>query len=285
MSHYVLSAFADEAGEALEAQIAALRRNGIRYLEIRSVNGVNICDTPLETVAEYRRKLDAAGIRVMTVGSKIGKIGLDDDWNAHVALFLHTLAAAKLLGAEKIRMFSLFTGGQPQRCRETVLARMEELLRIAEAAGIRLCHENEKDIYGDEGGRVLELMDRFAGRMEFIFDPANFIQCACRPPEMYAAMKHRIGYFHVKDCCAATGQVVPAGEGDGHLAEILADYAKDHEGTMLTVEPHLMAFTGLRDAVSIREDAVPRFASNDDAFDYAVGALKNILDREGLSYE
>lgn len=285
MSHYILSAFADEAGETLAAQIAALRRNGIRRLEIRSVGGVNICDTPLETVAEYRRQLDAAGIRVVTVGSKIGKIGLADDWNAHTALFLHTLAAAKLLGAEKIRMFSLFTGGQPRRCRETVMARMEELLRMAEAAGIRLCHENEKDIYGDEGSRVLELMDRFAGRMEFIFDPANFIQCGCRPPEMYAAMKNRIGYFHVKDCCAATGYVVPAGEGDGHLAEILADYAKDHESTMLTVEPHLMAFTGLRDDVSIRDDAAPRFADNDAAFDYAVGALKTILDRKGLSYE
>ena len=285
MSKFILSAFTDEAGATLDEQLAAMKRNGLHYMEIRSVNGMNICDTPLETVKEYKKQMDEAGVEVMTVGSKIGKVSLEDDWNEHVALFLHTLAAARILGAKKIRMFSIFTQKQPDACRETVMARMEELLRMAEAAGITLCHENEKEIFGDVGGRVEELMDRFAGRMEFIFDPANFIQCGCRPAEMYAAMKDRISYFHMKDCHMGTGIVAPVGEGDGSIAEILTDYAKEHENVMLTVEPHLKGFVGLKDEVSIRETGRPRFETNAEAFDYAVNALKAILNKGELSYE
>lgn len=285
MSKYVLSAFADEAAPDLKGQIAALQRNGIRYMEIRSVNGENICQTPLETVAEYKKALDAAGIRVLSVGSRIGKVRLSDDWNAHVAEFLHTLGAAKILGASKMRMFSLYVPQPVDAHRGEVIERMEQLLQIAAAAGVTLCHENEKGIYGDGCERVLDLMHTLAGRMEFIFDPANFIQCSCAPLELYRQMRDSISYFHMKDAKMGSGLVVPVGEGDGQIETILRDFAVDHEETMLTVEPHLMAFIGLRDEVSMPGREKPRYRDNNEAFDAAVTALKTILERSSLCYE
>ncbi len=287
MSKYILSAFADEAGKTLEEQIAALKKNGIRYMEIRSVNGVNICKTPLETVAEYKKQLDEAGIQVVTIGSSVGKVRLTADYNAHLAMFLHTLAVAKILGATRIRMFSLFMpqGEDAGKYRDLVMQRMKELLDIAEGTGIKLYHENEKDIYGDVDSRVLELMDAFHGRMEFIFDPANYIQCGCNPLEVYPKVKSRTAYFHMKDALTSDGSVVPVGSGNGGVREILVDFAKDHENTMLTVEPHLMVFDGLKDSVSMKEDRPFVYQNNAEAFDAAVSALKNILEEEGLSYE
>lgn len=48
----ILSAFADEAGESLTEQIAALGENNIPYIELRGVNGKNISDhTPEEAAA------------------------------------------------------------------------------------------------------------------------------------------------------------------------------------------------------------------------------------------
>ena len=287
MSKFILSAFADEAGQSLDEQIAALQRNGIRHMEIRFVDGVYICNTPLATVAEYKKKLDAAGIRVVTIGSPVGKVHLNEDYNAHLAMYLHTLAVAKILGATRIRMFSLF---MPQdedaaKYKDLVMGRMQELLDIAEGTGITLYHENEKEIYGDIDCRVEELMDAFAGRMKFIFDPANFVQCNCKPLEAYGRLASRTDYFHIKDARLADGRVVPVGAGDGNVREILVDFAKNHEDTMLTVEPHLKVFSGLTDTVSMGSEEEYVYASNAEAFDVAVNALKKILDEEGLSYE
>lgn len=287
MSKFVLSAFADEAGVTLEEQIAALQRNNIRHMEIRSVNGKNICMTPLETVAEYKKKLDTSGIKVMTIGSPVGKLELTEDYNAHLAMFLHTLAVARILGATRIRMFSFFmpAGEDPAAHKELVMHRLQEMIDIAAGTGITLYHENEKDIYGDVDGRVLELMDAFEGKIAFIFDPANFIQCGCDPLEIYLKMKNHIGYFHMKDALADTGAVVPVGEGNGGIPQILADYAKDHDNTMLTIEPHLKTFAGLTDVVSMPSGGEFVYKDNNEAFDTAVAALKTILDQAGLSYE
>ena len=290
MSDYILSAFADEAGVSLDEQIAALQRNGIRYMEIRSVDGLNICKTPLETVAAYKKKLDAAGIKVTTIGSCIGKLNLEDNYEEHIAMFLHTLGVAKILGATRIRMFSVFLpqDGNAAAYRDKVFAMMKEMLDLAEPTGIALYHENEKDIYGDVSCRVRDLMDTFGDRMKFIFDPANFVQCGCDTLKVYDELKENLAYFHIKDAKASDNVVVPPGSGDGNIGTILRDFAKDHSDTMLTLEPHLMDFVGLSDLgddVSIKKESQYTYKNNAEAFDFAANALKQLLEKEGLSYQ
>lgn len=287
MSKFLLSAFADEAGESLQEQIAALKRNNITHMEIRAVDGVNVCLTPLDKIKEYKKQLDEAGIKIVTIGSPVGKVHLDEDYTEHVAMFLHTLAVAKILGATRIRMFSIFLPQDEDaaKYKELVMSRMAEMVKIAEGTGITLYHENEKDIYGDVPERVLELMDAFGGKMQFIFDPANYVQCDRDPLEVYPLLKDKIAYFHIKDARMDNKRVVPAGTGSGRIPEILKDYAKTHENTMLTLEPHLKAFAGLKDEVSIQYDEEAAYKDNNEAFDAGVAALKKILDEEGLSYE
>ena len=287
MSKFLLSAFADEAGESLQEQIAALKRNNITHMEIRAVDGVNVCLTPLDKIKEYKKQLDEAGIKIVTIGSPVGKVHLDEDYTEHVAMFLHTLAVAKILGATRIRMFSIFLPQDEDaaKYKELVMSRMAEMVKIAEGTGITLYHENEKDIYGDVPERVLELMDAFGGKMQFIFDPANYVQCDRDPLEVYPLLRDKIAYFHIKDARMDNKRVVPAGTGSGRIPEILKDYAKTHENTMLTLEPHLKAFAGLKDEVSIQYDEEAAYKDNNEAFDAGVAALKKILDEEGLSYE
>ena len=222
MAKYILSAFADEAGASLDEQIAALKRNHIQYMEIRSVNGVNICQTPLETVKQYKQQLDAAGIRVMTIGSCIGKVKLTDDYDEHLAMFQHTLEAAKILGATRMRMFSFFTKN-PTADRNAVFDHLDEWLTLAQEAGVTLYHENEKDIFGDTDERVLQLVHAFKGRMQFIFDPANFVQCGQDTLEAWEMLRPYVHYLHIKDA-NELGRMVPAGEGCGNLPTILKKY-------------------------------------------------------------
>ena len=44
MARFVFSAFADEAANALDDQIIALKRNGVTYIEPRGLDGNGILD-------------------------------------------------------------------------------------------------------------------------------------------------------------------------------------------------------------------------------------------------
>ena len=67
-------------------------------------------------------------------------------------------------------------------------------------------------------------MDTFYGEhFKAIFDFANFVQAGEDTIKAYALLKEYISYLHVKDAFMVNGSVVPAGFGDGHVKEILAD--------------------------------------------------------------
>lgn len=57
-------AFADEAGAAIDEQIAALTENRLDGLEIRNVDGINISDISLGKAREVRKKLDYYGLKI-----------------------------------------------------------------------------------------------------------------------------------------------------------------------------------------------------------------------------
>ena len=91
-----LSAFADEASPMLEGQIAAMKRNGIEYLEIRGVNGENIANISCDDAKKYADQLTQAGIKVWSIGSPIGKVKIDSDLLEH--RFTHDLFFADRAG-------------------------------------------------------------------------------------------------------------------------------------------------------------------------------------------
>lgn len=90
------------------------------------------------------------------------------------------------------------------------------MVKIADGYGITLYHENEKGIYGDTAERVAAIKKNVSG-LKFVFDPANYVQVG----EDVAAALDKSGadaaYFHIKDAIKTTGEIVPAGEGNGEI--------------------------------------------------------------------
>jgi len=72
------------------------------------------------------------------------------------------------------------------------------------------------------------------------FDPANFVMLGVRPyTEAYPVLESYIDYLHIKDGVMATRTVVPAGEGDGEIREVMgALKARGFDG-FASLEPHL----------------------------------------------
>ncbi len=270
-----LSAFADEISPDPNEQIAVLRDEGIRHIDLRGAWGVNVLDLYDRQVGDLRRALTDSGIGVAAIASPIGKVPIDAPFDEHLRRFERAITLAHAFDAPCIRIFSFYppaatatssagtanapvaassgnavapsadslvSGADPATYRDEVRRRLRELTARARAAGLTLLHENEKDIYGDTVARCVDLL-RSVDDDHFVaaFDPANYIQCGQTPyPDAYEAVRPWLRYVHVKDA-RADGSVVAAGEGVSRWSDLLRCLRADGYDGVLALEPHLAA--------------------------------------------
>ena len=79
----------------LQTQCDVLAGLGIRYVEFRSAWDVNVLDLDDDQVDEVVRILAANNLSVSSIGSPIGKINIEDDFDAHVTRMERALAVAR----------------------------------------------------------------------------------------------------------------------------------------------------------------------------------------------
>ena len=271
-----LCAFSDEAGSSLQAQIDALHRNGMSLMEIRMVDGENISKISLEKAAEIAKTLKENNIQVWSIGSPLGKVHLNEEFKLSDTLDQceHLCKLANILGADKIRMFSFYDAYDKKA---EVIDYLKQLVALANSYGVQLCHENEKNIYGDVLSRVQELMAEVPG-LKFVYDPANYLQCGESAADTLPALHSSTEYFHIKDVISETQQLVPAGYGDGNIAGLIEKITDDK---VLTLEPHLKVFAGYSSFDAEEMNNKFHYASNTEAFDAAVAAIKELLNKQG----
>lgn len=248
---WTITGFADEISKDLDEQIELLTELKIKFVEFRSAWGTKVLDLSEEQLGTAKQQLDLAGIRLSSVGSDLGKIQITDPFAAHLERARHGVEVANFFGAKYIRMFSFFMpeGQDPAIYRDEVMRRTRAMVELAEAGGIILLHENEKDIFGDTPERVVDLMTTIdSPNYRAIFDPANYVQCGIKPAtEAYPMVKEFTDYIHCKDARYPTpgqelGEVVPSGEGDGQFPELLQALKQSGFNGFLSIEPHLGDF-------------------------------------------
>jgi len=267
---FKLAAFADEAAADIKDQIEVLKENNISLLEIRGVDGTNIADISLAKAKEVRSILDNAGISCWSLGSPFGKIGINDDFYSHLESFKRSLDVCEVLGAHHIRLFSFYNAIGHF---DEVAKRLDKFVRSAKGYNVILCHENEKDIYGDIASRCLEIHKNFP-EIKAVFDPANFIQSGQDTKEAWTLLSPYIEYMHIKDALS-DGFVVPAGKGIGNIPILLGEY----KGEVLTIEPHLTVFEGFNELEATNRSNIRKYAYSNsvEAFKAAVDALNNLI--------
>jgi len=248
MSRFTISGFSDEIDQDIDIQFSALNKMGISYFEPRGINGTSIADLTDEQLENLKSKMKEYGIKVSSIGSPIGKIGIRDDFEEHLVKLRRVIHIAKELDTKYIRMFSFFMReDKPEDVRDEVMRRMKAMTKVAEEEGVILLHENEKGIYGDIAPRCAEILKEVnSPNLRAVFDFANFVQCGqVTYPDAFELMKPYVKYIHIKDAKFESGDVVPPGEGDGQLETIFKAFP-EYEG-FLSLEPHLGVFAGLAD--------------------------------------
>ena len=282
----IISGFADEIHPDLDVQLKVVKELGMDHICLRAVDFKGIADY---TVEEFHEKilprLNAAGVKVSSLGSPIGKIDIDDE-EAYAKQLkqLDTLCQiCKLVDCKYIRMFSFWMlKKNPEEWKDVVLKKLAGFAEIAAKHDVILIHENEKDIYGDIGSRCKIILDELASpNFKAAFDFANFVQCGENTAECWEMLKEHVAYIHIKDAVSGSNENVVCGTGEGKIPQLLKKAIKEegYEG-FLTLEPHLVLFATLQ-SLEV-EDATEVIATNkakDGAEGYAMqyNALCEIL--------
>ena len=281
-----LCAFADEADKLIVNQIKALNDNNIHFLEIRGVDGINISDISLSAAEDLRKQFDDKGIKVWSIGSPIGKCNIDQDFSIELERFKRVLDIASVLGAENIRIFSFYGTNGEARFVDEVIARLKSFVALASEKGITLCHENEKDIFGEQAENCL-ILHKAIPELKAVFDPANFVQAHVDPIMAWNMLRSFVKYCHVKDA-DNDGKNVVAGDGIGKIGDILKNFA-DQGGGIATLEPHLVSFVGLnaleKDGKTDKNVGAISFENDREAFDVDVKAVRAIMSEYDIEEE
>lgn len=278
---FMISGFSDEISSDLEEQFKTLNKLGIEYFEPRGVDGENISAVSDEKLKDIKAKMKKYGIKASSIGSPIGKIGINEDFEPHYEAFKRTVEIAKALESKYIRMFSFFIpeDEEPQKYRDEVMRRLKMFADYAKEHDVVILHENEKGIYGAKGKACLDIMETLGSdHFRLVFDPANFVQCKEDTKKCYEMLAPYIEYMHIKD--AVGERVVPSGSGQGNVEFILKSLKEKGFEGFLSLEPHLGSFEGLADLeLDDKMEKLPK--GGEGTFTLAYNSLCEILERIG----
>ncbi|MBC7805651.1 MAG: sugar phosphate isomerase/epimerase [Akkermansiaceae bacterium] len=283
-----LSAFTDEAGRTCEEQIASCQRAGLKFMDLRSVDGIGVTALPVEHAQVVRGKLDAAGIGVHMFGSPIGKIDIADPLETDLQKLRHLATLAPILGCRAVRMFSYYNKNKSPLAvwKSESMERLSRLRAEAERHDLILFHENERHIFGDACANVEEIAGLRNDHFKLIFDFDNYNQGGEDVWANWLTLKDQTDAFHLKDSQQIGGsyQHTLVGEGSGQVKRILADAAGRGWSGPLTLEPHLAHSEAvLATGPSGETNASFRDMPPAESFHRAAVAAQSLLAEVGMS--
>jgi sugar phosphate isomerase/epimerase len=256
----IVTGIGDEAGNAIETQIAASKELGWKHLEMRGVEvaghpKANFHDIPDEAFDTAVAQLEKSGLGVYCFGSTIMNFSkkLDDPFEITLAEVNRTIPRMKRAGSKYVRIMSYKPGDDEYKTPPEVFKRVKEVAQRFLDAGITPVHENCMNYGGMSWKHALELLDKVPG-LKWVFDTANPVFNFDRskgkpwqrqdPWEFWTHVRDHVVHIHVKD---ATW--MPAkndadynwpGEGQGRVRDILKDaFARGYNGG-ISIEPHMV---------------------------------------------
>lgn len=263
-----MSGMCGEIAEPLDEQIAGLRVLGVPRANLTKLRltadgpALSIDELSDEDLTSLRRRLDGSGIGCYCVTSPVGKYAVDTDPAKVERQIARSIEAANVLGSRWIRVFSFAPrdGSTAAEDRDAVKGAFERLVRRIETDGdgaVALL-ENNYRMYTVDGDTTRDILSDYEpGQAALAFDAHAYVVSETRPfDEAWSKVAPWVRVLHLKDYVAATGTIVPIGQGDGQWPQIMQavdpDVIED-----LALEPHLnnSAYGAGRDHLDLFREA------------------------------
>ncbi|MFI8993442.1 sugar phosphate isomerase/epimerase family protein [Streptomyces sp. NPDC053542] len=235
----------DEAAPDLPGQLEALRRLGWRTIELRTVDGTAIADLDDRAFARLSSGLDAAGVDVVCVDSRIANwarpiTGRYEDDLEELRILAGRCAA---LGTRYVRVMSYPNAGLSEdEWGRRATRRLTNLVREAEQHGLVLLHENCSGWAGTRADRMLDLLQHIdSPALRLLFDIGNGVPYGYDARSLLDAVIGHVAHVHIKDARPrADGQVdyTLPGEGESGVRECLTALLRHGYTGVWSIEPH-----------------------------------------------
>lgn len=314
----LLGGLSDEAANQKTAmqQFCAFAALGLKYYTIRFIDagaGIqNVMQLESDTIASILALQKEYGLSVSSIGSPIGKVKLsdiDDGTSNRYIPFPEYLARdvrracelANIFECKLIRGFSFYhpRGSDVALHLQQAIDQIGQIAEVCDEHGLTFGLEVEANLVGQSGVLLAQIYDAVKHpALVLVFDGANLVCQGMSTDQVldeYQAMKHGLGWIHVKDYKRPASRsshvdeesltaFVPADVGDsGHEAifrDLKAQYpeilrrleARGIPGLFVDLEPHVKGggqFGGF---------------SGPDGFGVALRSLCRLLDYIGLPY-
>ena len=245
--------FTDEAERSLDGQISTLREVGWSAIELRLIDGKNVCDFTDEEWKRTWDRLQKEQIQVVGFGGQIGNWArpIDSDFSLDIDELKRVAPRMRQAGTKFLRIMSYPNSeSNPlnrSEWRIEAVRRLKELAKIAEGEGIILGHENCSG-YGETPEGYLELVEAVnSPALQLIFDTGNNSLHDNNTEvtwDYYQKCREQITHVHIK--CAKPGEngddfVTCYVDEDPVQERILKDLEATGYDSWLSIEPHIKA--------------------------------------------
>ena len=261
MQIFQVGAVTDEfSPDSLDRALGAMADLGMTFAELRVVDGKNIIDHDDAEIDDVRSRIEARGMRILSIASPVFKCTLPDappvaphiqqdmfssasGFDDQPRLVRRALDIAERSGARIVRVFSYWRTIDPKACFGRIASDLRKLADLAAQRGLVIGLENEHACNiatGAETAQLIAAVDHPA--LQVIWDPANALVAGETPfPEGYSHLPvSRIVHVHAKDCIVTNH--VPAW---GPLGEMGIDWrgqltalARDGYRGTISLETH-----------------------------------------------
>lgn len=253
-----LGVLTDEVSPNLDTALDWVVQQGLKHVEIRTLDGINVMDLEDAAIVLIRSAIEERGLFVSALASPVFKCTLDSDHpvtigdtfgqqeesvEAHFGKLVRAIEIAKGLGTPYIRIFSFWRERIPLLLEEEIVGYLKRAAAIAEQEEIILLLENEPACNGGfaaEIGRMITLTSSPA--LKALWDPGNEAYGGKSAyPEGYSHISSVLGHVHLKDAIIGEDGIphcVPIGSGTVHFADQIAALEREGYQGLYTIETH-----------------------------------------------
>lgn len=212
---FKLGIITDGISRDFEYALDTMVETGLEYVELQYLWEKQVGELTDADIARVKGLIDARNLKVSCI-SHHNLTGLPVEtpvdasaYREHISTLERCIAVAQALGTTLVRIFSfrkemVLFGAEPiisEGAWTTLQKRLEEPLRLADAAGITLVMETA--ISGNVTSAYLarQLIDALdAPHLKVLWDPCSSLYCTEVPyPDAYEVIRDHIAHVHLKD--------------------------------------------------------------------------------------
>lgn len=269
-----LGVISDEVSQDLVVALDWAVEYGLKHVEIRMVDGVNVLRLTEEQIERVQQEVQQRGLFVSALASPLFKCPLDptrplptgdlfgceeQDVEEHHRMVHKAIDYAKRLKTNYIRIFSFWREEQPELYMDDIVRHLKLAAEAALEGGIVLLLENGRSCNGGFSWEVADIVRKVdSPALKVLWDPGNEDRTSPSYPQGYEHVRDQIAHFHLKHSYVANGP-------EPLLPQLQALRRDGYDG-LITIETHYIPqggtpMDGTRETVELlrellKEDSV-----------------------------